>query len=90
LIYIIQVDAKGKNGQYVGDTERYGTMPTNYTNGHIYTDQNGDDLGPLNRCVCIYIYPMFLIHHIKLSLIKVCYDLDAMNPLYSLVGFFDK
>ncbi|XP_060593093.1 irregular chiasm C-roughest protein-like [Ruditapes philippinarum] len=44
-----EVDAKGKNGQYVGDTERYGTMPTNYTNGHIYTDQNGDDLGPLNR-----------------------------------------
>lgn len=32
------------------DTERYGTLPTNYTNGHIYGD-GGDDIGPLNRYI---------------------------------------
>ncbi|XP_052805322.1 irregular chiasm C-roughest protein-like [Mya arenaria] len=45
------VDAKVGNtsGQYVCyDTERYGTMPTNHTNGHLY-GEGVDDLGPLNR-----------------------------------------
>ncbi|WAR04391.1 ICCR-like protein, partial [Mya arenaria] len=47
----VAVDAKVGNtsGQYVCyDTERYGTMPTNHTNGHLY-GEGVDDLGPLNR-----------------------------------------
>lgn len=44
-----EIDAKKAGTFNTIDTERYGTMPTNYTNGHIYPDPSGDELGPLNR-----------------------------------------
>jgi len=50
-----QVDTKGPPNGSVAytpngyDTERYGTMPTNYNNGHVYGDPSMDDIGPLNR-----------------------------------------
>jgi len=48
-VLVYQVDAKPGTGQYVSyDTERYGTLPTAFTNGHAFVERT-DDLGPLNR-----------------------------------------